>query len=403
MSRYRNGLYGWFVARAQFAGEAVRQKGRTLSMWIIVTDRTRRVIRQILFAVHGAAASEWSSHEISRPRQQCRSDRHLTRGSRRMSETGMISLSDRDVPARERLSYLHDFVAHSVARLQFTPRDEADFEFELAFRGLGGGTVVGSARYSAVRGERTRALAADGRSNYMLTIHDTDYEVEAAGGRRLQVASGDIVIVNESLRQSFTLPGTQLAAIVLEEQRMAEIAPAIRAQPIHHVPSAMPGAALVAGYARMLLANAPLDGTAARLASGHLYELAALALGRREDRTAGDLPGIGGARLALLKQDMTRNLTDPELDIAAVARRQGVTPRYVQRLFEREGTTFGQFLRDARLDLARSHLEAASGIPISRVAFDCGFGDLSHFNRAFRSRFGVTPSEIRAAAMRCGR
>jgi AraC-like DNA-binding protein len=33
------------------------------------------------------------------------------------------------------------------------------------------------------------------------------------------------------------------------------------------------------------------------------------------------------------------------------------------------------------------------------LAFEAGFGDLSHFNRNFRRRFGASPSEIRAAAL----
>jgi AraC-like DNA-binding protein len=32
---------------------------------------------------------------------------------------------------------------------------------------------------------------------------------------------------------------------------------------------------------------------------------------------------------------------------------------------------------------------------ISSVAFEVGFGDLSYFNRAFRRRYGATPSEVR--------
>ena len=310
----------------------------------------------------------------------------------------MLRLSNHDVPARDRLPFLHDFVARCVAGLQFTPCEEADFEFDLACRPLGNGTVVGSARYSAVHGERTRELTSDGRSNYMLTIHEADYEVDVKGGHRLDVSKGDIVIVNESLRQSFTIPGTRLLAIVLDERKMGDIAPQIRSRAIHHVPAARPGVALVAGYADLLLADASLDEEGARLAGDHLYQLVALALGA-EDRVRPDLPGIGGARLALVKQDMARHLTDPELDIAAVARRQGVTPRYIQRLFERERTTFGHFLRDARLDLARNALETGGG-PISAIAFDCGFGDLSHFNKAFRSRFGATPSDIKAASLR---
>jgi AraC-like DNA-binding protein len=32
---------------------------------------------------------------------------------------------------------------------------------------------------------------------------------------------------------------------------------------------------------------------------------------------------------------------------------------------------------------------------ISEIAFDCGFNDLSYFNRCFRRRFGLTPSAAR--------
>jgi AraC-like DNA-binding protein len=37
-------------------------------------------------------------------------------------------------------------------------------------------------------------------------------------------------------------------------------------------------------------------------------------------------------------------------------------------------------------------------VKIATIALDAGFGDLSYFNRTFRRRFGVAPSELRAAA-----
>lgn len=311
----------------------------------------------------------------------------------------MQKLSNHDVPAREKLSYLHDFVGSSVAGLRFTPHADDDFEFELALRGLDGDALVGEARYSPLRIERTRELTADGRNNYMLTIHDTDYELEIEGGRTFHVAKGDIVIVNESVRHSLALPGVQVTAIVLDERQMAGLSPAIRSEPLHRVPATVPGAVLLAGYARMLL-DTPADEAAARLAGGHLHELTALALEQRLDRPARETAGIGGARLAMIKEDIARNLTDPELDIDTIARRQGVSPRYVQRLFEREGTTFSEYLRAARLDFARDTLAAGDPRTISAIAFDAGFGDLSHFNKAFRRRFGATPSDIRTAALR---
>jgi AraC-like DNA-binding protein len=39
---------------------------------------------------------------------------------------------------------------------------------------------------------------------------------------------------------------------------------------------------------------------------------------------------------------------------------------------------------------------------ISAIAYESGFGDLSHFNRAFRRRYGESPTDVRSAAL-CGR
>jgi AraC-like DNA-binding protein len=37
---------------------------------------------------------------------------------------------------------------------------------------------------------------------------------------------------------------------------------------------------------------------------------------------------------------------------------------------------------------------------IATIAYDCGFNDLSHFNRAFRRRFGETPTAARTTRVR---
>ena len=75
----------------------------------------------------------------------------------------------------------------------------------------------------------------------------------------------------------------------------------------------------------------------------------------------------------------------------------GVTPRYVQRLFESDGTTFSEFLVGQRL--ARAHrllCEPNLGhMAISEIAYDAGFGDLSYFNRRFRRLYGLTPRDVR--------
>lgn len=313
----------------------------------------------------------------------------------------MQRLSTNDVPARERLAFLHDFVARHVAGLRFRPADSETFAFDLAAYFLDAGTTVGTACYSAVLGERPKDLMADGRQDYLMTIHTSDYEVAIAGKPPLLIKAGDITLVNEGTPMAFALPATLLKVVSLNEARLAALAPRVRAKAFHHIPMASASAPLLSGYADLLRATAPSGEAACRLAAKHLYDLAALVIqGATNDAAEPVRASISAARLELVKAEILGYLTDPELSVSVIARRQGVTPRYIQRLFEQEGLTFSEFLRDARLDLARRALEAAGTATVSAIAFDTGFSDLSYFNRAFRQRFAATPSEIKAAALR---
>ena len=61
------------------------------------------------------------------------------------------------------------------------------------------------------------------------------------------------------------------------------------------------------------------------------------------------------------------------------------------------GASFTTRLTELRLRKAADLLTRAGGGGgrISDIAFDCGFNDLSYFNRCFRRRFGLTPSAAR--------
>lgn len=58
---------------------------------------------------------------------------------------------------------------------------------------------------------------------------------------------------------------------------------------------------------------------------------------------------------------------------------------------------FNDFLHHHRLQEAAARL-SAEDLPILSIALECGYGSIGPFNRAFRQRFGMTPTEYRAAA-----
>jgi AraC family transcriptional regulator len=82
---------------------------------------------------------------------------------------------------------------------------------------------------------------------------------------------------------------------------------------------------------------------------------------------------------------------DGALELGSLAREAGLSPYHFLRTFERlTGITPHQYVRRARLRDAASRL-AAEREKVLDIALDCGFGDVSNFNRAFRNEFGVSP------------
>jgi AraC-like DNA-binding protein len=104
------------------------------------------------------------------------------------------------------------------------------------------------------------------------------------------------------------------------------------------------------------------------------------------------------ARRDALASYVARNLSNPELAPRNAAETLGISLRLVHRLFEESGTSFGRFLIERRLDACRRRLDdpAEAARAISDIAFAAGFNELSHFSRAFKARYGLSPRLYRA-------
>lgn len=109
---------------------------------------------------------------------------------------------------------------------------------------------------------------------------------------------------------------------------------------------------------------------------------------------------VGALRQSAILREIEQRSRDPELSAVAVAAVLGITPRYVHLLLKETGFSFSRHVLEKRLQRAITLLRDPSWRDrrIADVATEAGFTDLSHFSRAFRRRFGTTPSETRAAA-----
>lgn len=161
---------------------------------------------------------------------------------------------------------------------------------------------------------------------------------------------------------------------------------------------------LLQGYYDLIVENADsLDALARNTAAQHLTDLVVLSLGAGRDET--ELVkdrGLAAARLEAIKADVLARLDNGDLSLAEVAQRNRTSPRYVQMLFERTGMTFSEFVLEQRLiraaRLLRDLLHRSR--KVSDIAHLSGFNDVSYFHRAFRRRFGMTPSDMRNRVLR---
>jgi AraC-like DNA-binding protein len=116
------------------------------------------------------------------------------------------------------------------------------------------------------------------------------------------------------------------------------------------------------------------------------------------------VPGrrVRSARLTAILGAIENQSHDPSLSAITVAQRLGVTSRYVHLLMQDTGRSFAGHVLLRRLAMAATMLRDLSfqARKIAEIAQLAGFTDVSYFSRAFRQRYGMTPTELRDRAMR---
>lgn len=86
------------------------------------------------------------------------------------------------------------------------------------------------------------------------------------------------------------------------------------------------------------------------------------------------------------------NLSDDSLSARSIAAANGLTSRYINRLFEPEGVSLMRWVWRQRLEGARAVLASKREPPaVGNVAYAYGFKSVSHFSHAFRRQFGYAP------------
>lgn len=292
-----------------------------------------------------------------------------------------------------------------VVHLDIEPAKDVPFHAEGTLCALPG-TAFSSVSATPIRVARTQKLISNDKADTLFVVTaDTPLQV-AQGGKEKIVAAGDAVFVRGGeCSELATGRQTRVTNISVPIDSLAPMVPGVEDLSMTVISRRSDTLGLFLGYIDLVRGwQEAVSVDLSHMAASHLRDLVAAIARTGEPTTTAmeNRPGIRAARLREIKATIETQLSEPGLSLHDTAASNGISPRYVRKLFQDEETTFSDFVLSRRLhracQLLRHPEHAAS--TISAIAYACGFGDLSYFNRTFRSRCRMTPSEYREDAWR---
>ena len=326
--------------------------------------------------------------------------RELRPGSALPHGPGPIRFSLDGVTERERPAVYREFFGRSVCRFDIEPLPDVPFDADVTLHSLPGLQLF-SGRVHGSRNGRTPGLLADGTDHVALVVNLGGPYLATQGGEEIVLGDGEATLVSEAEPFGLThRPPGGLLVLRIPRVRLASLVRGLEDRVLMRIPHTVSALKLLTGYVKIAWDAETIEGRALQhVVVTHIHDLVAIAVGATRDAAEmAESRGLRAARLHVIKEEIGRELGEPDLSVGALAFRHGCTPRFIQRLFEDQGTTFTEYVLEERLARAYRTLvdPRRAGEKISTIALDAGFSDVSYFNRAFRRRYGETPSGVRA-------
>ena len=305
-----------------------------------------------------------------------------------------MEVDTRSVPAHERYDYWHASVCDRFVPLLATP---ATRDLQGRIRSV----EVAEARVRRIAGtehrfQRRPQDISHGDAPELLNVvflnrGSTTIEQD---GRTATLRSGDFAFYDSSRPFDFRTRGDFDYTILLLPRHLLGQSETVLRNCTVRPRSSAHGAA---GMTRRLLASLVTPGrpvlgpTHAKAIQDALIDTVAPLLPSLEPTASAE------TLLRLARAYIQRNLADPDLSPGAVAAACEISVSYLHRLFDDEPSTVAAYIREERLRVAAQMLVSPlhRNASIATIGSACGIVDPAHFSRMVRSRFGLSPRELR--------
>jgi AraC family transcriptional regulator, positive regulator of tynA and feaB len=309
----------------------------------------------------------------------------------------MATWSTDSVNVAERFSFWREVVCQTVLNVATEgPREQ--------FRAHISGRTFANSRFAAFEStshEIVRSAQHTARfpeDNYLISMQRRGQSEIQQGGDLFVLEPAEIAIVDgqKPFHIGFPEPVSRVLAVI-PRKTLDLRAPWLREASARKIARDSPYADLTRRHLLQFADDdCSMNESEASLLTDNLCNLLALATAR--DVSVNSLrPEV---QIEALLAFCRRNLSNPDLSPQLVAEQLGISVRTLHLRFEKMGWTFRRWLLDSRLDACRKALRDPQqrASTISKIAYRWGFNDLSHFNKAFRAQFAMTPGEWRNMA-----
>ena len=310
-----------------------------------------------------------------------------------------LRFSTRELPERMRIPMWREEFGRRIVHVDIEPSSNVPFQAEATLQSLDGLRTL-AWQGSPMRFKRSRANIVDGDDSVGIIVCSPSRSQLSQRGREIEIRAGDaiailhsdpaVVTYAEGLQFGLSVPRNALTPRVTNVDSLIM-------RPISRRTEAL---RLLMTYLKWALKDGVLAAPKLRDAVvTHIHDLVALAISESAPLGESRASAVVAARHSAALDHIVRHFQDPELSLEAAARCQGISPRYLQHLMTSSGTSFTERVNELRLHRAFALLIEPHGSArrISDVALEVGFSDISHFNRLFRARFGVSPRGVRSA------
>nr|WP_052098676.1 transcriptional regulator FeaR [Paenibacillus stellifer] len=315
-------------------------------------------------------------------------------------------LSTEQVDERESFAYWRERIcdvfvqldASQLSRERFTGRMEVGYLEDIQI------SEVSSDPQHVVRSNQQ--IAKSGEEYFLVSLQTAGQGYTEQDRRQARLAPGDFVLYDSTRPYvlHFEQPFQQIVfqfprSLLITRCRQAERMTSVRIPGAQH-----PVGNLVSSFFRTLASSyRGLDPAARMRIAESAMDLLSAALSTYSGTELSESVSTANVHLSGARAFIFSHLADPNLSPSMVAASQGISIRYLHRLFEAEGQSVAALIRDRRLEQCRRDLSDLnqSHRTVTEIAFQWGFNDAAHFSRIFKQHFGMSPTGFRSSVFTC--